>query len=147
MAMTELVEKTIRDAFPDVVVETSTDMDAVLNIRIDPDAIVPVCEKLRSLGFDYLADIFAIDRQNRIEVVYRLTALERNEKLVLRLDLNRDKPEVDSVTSIWKGANFLEREAYDLLGVVFKGHPDLRRILLPEDWEGHPLRKDYVIPD
>lgn len=145
--MTELIEKAIRDAFPDVVIETAADMDGVLNIKIDPSTIVPVCEKLHSLGFDYLADVFATDRQDRIEVVYRLTALERNEKLVLRIDLDRDKPEVDSVTSIWKGANFPEREAYDLLGVVFKGHPDLRRILLPEDWEGHPLRKDYVIPD
>jgi NADH-quinone oxidoreductase subunit C len=145
--MTELTEKAIRDAFPDAIIETATDMDGVLNIKIDPGAIVPVCETLRSLGFDYLADLFATDRQDRIEVVYRLTALERNEKLVLRIYLDRDKPEVDSVTSVWKGANFLEREAYDLLGVVFKGHPDLRRILLPEDWEGHPLRKDYVIPD
>jgi len=145
--MTELTEKAIRGAFPDAIIETATDMDGVLNIKIDPGAIVSVCETLRSLGFDYLADVFATDRQDRIEVVYRLTALERNEKLVLRIYLDRDKPEVDSVTSVWKGANFLEREAYDLLGVVFKGHPDLRRILLPEDWEGHPLRKDYVIPD
>lgn len=145
--MTELTEKAIRDAFPDAVIETAADMGGILNIKIDPGTTVPVCEMLRSLGFDYLADVFATDRQDRIEVVYRITALERNEKLVLRIDLDRDKPEVDSVTSVWKGANFPEREAYDLLGVVFKGHPDLRRILLPEDWEGHPLRKDYVIPD
>jgi NADH-quinone oxidoreductase subunit C len=80
-------------------------------------------------------------------VVYQLTALASNTKIALRVDLDRNKPEVESVTGIWKGANFQEREVYDLMGVVFTGHPDLRRILLPEDWEGHPLRKDYVIED
>ena len=73
--------------------------------------------------------------------------MNRNEKIALRLDLDRQKPEVDSIASIWKGANFQEREVYDLMGVIFTNHPYLRRILLPEDWEGYPLRKDYVIPD
>jgi len=63
------------------------------------------------------------------------------------VDLDRANPTIDSVSSVWKGAIFQEREVYDLMGVVFTGHPDLRRILLPEDWEGYPLRKDYVIPD
>ena len=99
------------------------------------------------MAFDYLADITAIDWRDRIEVVYQLTNLASNAKVALRVDLDRDKPELDSVTSVWKGADYQEREVYDLMGVVFKGHPDLRRILLPEDWEGYPLRKDYVIPD
>lgn len=145
--MTEQTEQTIRDTFPNAVIETAADMDGVLNMKINPGAILAVCEKLHSMGFDYLADVFATDRQDRMEVVYRLTALETNEKLMLRVDLDRERPEVDSVTPVWKGAEFSEREAYDLLGVVFRGHPDLRRILLPEDWEGFPLRKDYVIPD
>ena len=145
--MNELTEKAIRDAFPEAVLESAADMDGVLNMKIDPGALLAVCEKLHSMGFDYLADVFATDRQDRIEVVYRLTALATNEKLVLRVDLDREKPEVDSVTSVWKGAEFSEREAYDLLGVVFRGHPDPRRILLPDDWEGFPLRKDYVIED
>ena len=70
-----------------------------------------------------------------------------NARIVLRLDLDREKPEAESVTSVWKGAEWQEREVYDLMGVAFKGNPDLRRILLPDDWEGYPLRKDYVIPD
>lgn len=120
----------------------------VLIVRLEPGSLLPVCRKLsEELGFDYLADITAIDWQDRIEIVYRVTALERNEKAVLRVDLERDRPEIDSVTSVWKGADFQEREAYDLMGVVFRAHPDLRRILLPEEWEGYPLRKDYVIPD
>ncbi len=147
--MSEMIEKTIRDTFPEAVLE-STDIGGTLNIKLQPSSVLPVCEMLQSnsnMAFDYLADIAAIDWQDRIEVVYRLTALARNEKVVLRVDLDRDKPEVDSVTSVWKGADFQEREVYDLMGVTFTGHPDLRRILLPDDWEGHPLRKDYVIPD
>lgn len=147
--MSELVEKIIRDAFPDAVIET-TDVCGVLNIRIQPSALLQVCEALHdseNLGFDYLADITAIDWKNRIEVVYQLTALASNVRIALRVDLDENKPEVDSVTSVWKGANYQEREVYDLMGVVFKNHPDLRRILLPEGWDGHPLRKDYVIPD
>lgn len=144
--MSEPTETSIRDSFPDAVLETS-DVFGIPNVKIAPASLVGVCEMLKSQGFDYLADVTAIDWQDRIEVVYQLTALERNEKLALRLDLDRAKPEIDSVTSIWKGANYQEREVFDLMGVVFTGHPDLRRILLPEDWEGYPLRKDYVIPD
>jgi len=145
--MSELIEKSIRDSFPEAVIET-TDVFGVLNIKLDSKSLLPVCEMLHSQqGFDYLADITAIDWQDRIEVVYHLTAISSNTKIALRIDLDRTNPEADSLTSVWKGANYQEREVYDLMGVVFTGHPDLRRILLPEDWEGYPLRKDYVIPD
>ena len=147
--MSELIEKSIRDSFPDAVLET-TDVFGILNVKITPSSLLAICEKLRSdpgLAFDYLADVTAIDWQDRIEVIYQLTNLASNAKVALRVDLDRDKPELDSVTSVWKGADYQEREVFDLMGVVFAGHPDLRRILLPEDWEGYPLRKDYVIPD
>jgi NADH-quinone oxidoreductase subunit C len=147
--MSELIEKAIRDSFPDAVLETK-DVAGVLNVKIAASSLLPICEKLHSdpeLGFDYLADVTAIDWQDRIEVIYQLTSLAKNQKVALRVDLDRDRAEIDSLTSIWKGADYQEREVFDLMGVVFKGHPDLRRILLPEDWEGHPLRKDYVIPD
>ncbi len=147
--MSEFVEKSLRDAFPEAVVETK-DIFGILNIKIMPQFLLAVCEKLYSdpeLSFDYLADITAIDWQDRIEVVYQLKSLSSNINIALRVDLDRNNPEVDSVCSIWKGADFQERESYDLMGVIFKGHPNLKRILLPDDWEGHPLRKDYVIPD
>lgn len=144
--MSELIEKTIRDSFPNAVVE-SFDANGVLNLRLQSEAVRGVCEALKSQGFDYLADVAAVDWNDRIEVVYQLTALESNQKLALRVDLDRANPSVDSVTSVWQGANYQEREVFDLMGVQFVGHPDLRRILLPEDWEGFPLRKDYVIPD
>ena len=145
--MSEIVEKTIRDAFPDAVLE-STDIHGILNMKIRPSDLLAVCEMLQSkLAFDYLADITAIDWQDRVEVVYQLTALASNTRIALRVNLDYANLELDSVYSVWKGSELQEREAYDLMGVVFKGHPDLRRILLPDDWEGHPLRKNYVIPD
>lgn len=147
--MSELVEKALRDAFPDAVVETK-DVHGVTNIKISPSVLVKVCEMLKSnpeLKFNYLGDITAIDWEDRIEVVYNLVSIPEKRRVALRVDLDRDKPQIDSVTGVWKGAEFQEREAYDLMGVVFNNHPDLRRILLPGDWEGHPLRKDYVIPE
>ena len=145
--MSEFIEKAICDTFPDAVIET-TDVQGILNIKIDPAKLVGVSEMLHARhGFDYLADITAIDWKDRIEVVYQITALAENTRIALRVSLDHEKPRVETVTSVWKGANFQEREVYDLMGVVFKGHPDLRRILLPEEWEGYPLRKDYVIPD
>lgn len=143
------IEQTIRDSFPEAVLE-STETGGELTLKIDPKQLLAICKKLHSdaeLGFDYLADVTAIDWKDRFEAVYRMTNLATNAKIVLRLDLDHEKPEVDSVTSVWRGADYQEREVFDLMGVVFTGHPNLKRILLPEDWEGYPLRKDYVIPD
>jgi NADH-quinone oxidoreductase subunit C len=81
----------------------------------------------------------------RFEVVYHLHSVENNERLRLKCRLAGNAAEIDSVTSVWRSANWHEREVFDLFGIVFRGHPDLRRIMLPEDWEGHPLRKDYPV--
>lgn len=93
-----------------------------------------------------LRNLTGIDRpdQGVISVVYELFSYTHRHGAVLRVDADRRRPRVASVTGVWKAANWLEREVFDLLGVEFSGHPDLRRILLPEDWVGHPLRKDYV---
>lgn len=147
--MSEILEKTIRDRFPDDVIET-TELFGVLNVKIRKDSLLSICRILYdepSLGFDYLADITSIDWKDRIEIVYRFSNLATNSILALRADLDRQKPEIDSLCDIWMGANYQEREVYDLMGIVFNGHPELERILLPRDWEGYPLRKDYVIPD
>lgn len=96
--------------------------------------------------FDYLSSLTAVDRGDRLELVLHLRALATGERLTVKTELERERPEVASVTGIWKTANWHEREVYDLFGVVFRGHPKLRRILLTEDFEGHPLRKDYVDP-
>jgi NADH-quinone oxidoreductase subunit C len=95
---------------------------------------------------DYCSFVSAVDRpeQAQIEVVYHLFSTETHGELLLKVRLPRQHPRIASVTPIWPGANWHERETFDLFGVVFEGHPDLRRIMMTEDWQGHPLRKDYV---
>ena len=100
------------------------------------------------LRFTYLSDITATDQfpiEPRFELNYHLVSLERRERVRLKVRVSGDDPVVPSVTSVWPGANWHEREAFDLMGVRFEGHPDLTRILMPDDWEGHPLRKDYPV--
>jgi NADH/F420H2 dehydrogenase subunit C len=95
---------------------------------------------------DYCSFVSAVDRpgQGIFEVVYHLFSMDARHEVLLKVRVPRDDPHVPSVTGIWSGANWHERETYDLFGLVFEGHPDLRRIMMTEDWTGHPLRKDYV---
>ena len=120
-------------------------------IRVQPAAIVAVCAFLKAeseLAFDCLSNQSGVDypARNEIEVVYHLFSYRLRHACVLKVGVSRDNPELASVCGVWRTAIWQEREIFDLLGVVFVGHPDLRRILLPEDWVGHPLRKDYVEP-
>ncbi len=116
---------------------------------VKPEALLDVCRWLRDDGeaaFDLLLDVTAVDflgRAPRFEVVYHLLSLSRNERLRLKVPLEESAPQVPSLVPVWKGANWLERETWDMYGIVFQGHPDLRRIYLYEEFEGHPLRKDY----
>ena len=120
-----------------------------LTLEIAPDKIVGVCTFLkRQLNFVRLSTVTGVDRypaEPRFEVVYHLHSVERNERLRLKCRLPGANPEIDSVTVVWRGAGWYEREVFDLFGVRFRNHPDLRRIMLPEDWEGYPLRKDYGV--
>jgi len=118
-------------------------------LTVAPQAIVEVCRFLRddsSLKFKVLSDLTAVDwpKEEKIQVVYHLYSYEYKQQIVLKVDLPRDNPKILTSEGVWKVANWFEREVYDLLGVIFEGHSDLRRIMLPEDWVGHPLRKDYV---
>lgn len=101
------------------------------------------------LGFDFLSDITAVDywqkKEPRFEVVYQIAALKGGRRLRVRVPVPEDDAAVDSLTPLWKGANFLEREVWDLFGIRFIDHPDLRRVLLYEEFQGHPLRKDYPV--
>lgn len=147
--MSEIIESSIRNAFPDAVLESST-VDGVLTLKIDRARLPEICAHLKSsaeLAFDYPADITTVDWSDRLEMVYHLYSVSKKHKLTLKTDLDRENPVIGSVISVWKGADWQEREIFDLFGVKFEGHPDLRRILLPEEFEGYPLRKDYVIPE
>ena len=122
-----------------------------VSIRIEPARIVEICNFLRDdpeTSFNYLSDLTCVHYPMRheapLEVVYNLYSITRNERVRLKVSITESSG-VDSVTGVWPSANWMEREVYDLFGVNFKNHPDLRRILLPPDWEGHPLRKDYPL--
>jgi NADH-quinone oxidoreductase subunit C len=132
-------------------------IEEVIEFRGELTIVVPrahlrrTAEFLRSdaeLAFTYLSDVTGVDRfpvEPRFEVNYHLMSLARRERLRLKIRVGSEDPVVESVTSVWPTANWHEREVFDLFGVRFAGHPNLRRILMPEDWEGHPLRKDYPV--
>ncbi len=115
-----------------------------LQVTIDRDHLLAAATALRDeMGFHHCSLISGVDWKTRFSVVYHLTSWTAMTTVEITVDLPREDPSVDSISLLYGGANWHEREAYDLLGIVFKGHPDLRRVLLPEWWEGHPLRKDY----
>ena len=119
------------------------------NLKVDSAAIVEVCRNLRDdpeLIFHVLSDVTAVDlpKENKFQVVYHLYSYAKRHQIVLKVDLPREAARVSTMEGVWKAANWLEREVFDLFGIIFDSHSDLRRIMLPEDWVGHPLRKDYV---
>ncbi len=120
-----------------------------LTIEIAAPKIASVCGFLKyDQGFVRLSSVTGVDRypaEPRFEVVYHLHSIERNERLRLKCRLPGVDPVIESVTSVWRSANWYERETFDLFGIHFINHPDLRRIMMPENWEGHPLRKDYPV--
>jgi len=128
-------------------------IDGVIDpfIKIAPDRIRDVCVFLRDdekLLFDVLMCLTGMDYTGgKLGVVYHLHSMKWGHKIVLKTEVSAADPRVASVESIWKTANWHEREAFDLIGIVFEGHPDMRRILMPYDWQGHPLRKDYQVPE
>jgi NADH-quinone oxidoreductase subunit C len=115
-----------------------------VSVTADAARNFEICSALRDWGFEFLNCLTGIDFQDRFEVVYNISSLRSPAKVHLRATTAHDDPRVRSVVSVWPTANWHERETWDLLGIRFDGHPDHRRILLPEDWVGHPLRKDYV---
>ncbi|MCL4796448.1 MAG: NADH-quinone oxidoreductase subunit C [Bryobacteraceae bacterium] len=114
---------------------------------VDPSRIVDICRQLKEEHrFTRLSGVTVIDRhpmEPRFEVLYLLHSIERNERLKLKAALGGASPEIESVCGVWRGADWFEREAFDLFGVRFLNHPDLRRIMMPDNWEGHPLRRDF----
>jgi NADH-quinone oxidoreductase subunit C len=122
-----------------------------LTLWIDSIHLLDALNLLRTSSgtrFTVLADLTALDwfpSEPRFEVVYSLLSYERHERIRIKVKVNGADPYIESVTGLWAGASPFEREVFDLFGIRFQGHPDLRRILMPDDWEGHPLRKDYPV--
>ena len=122
-------------------------------IKVDPEVLIPVATALYAYGFNYLQCQGGYDTGPGGDLVsfYHLTKVsdnaDRPEEVRLKVFLPRDNPKVPSVYWIWKAADWQEREAYDMYGIIYEGHPNLKRILMPEDWVGWPLRKDYISPD
>jgi len=133
----------IEEHFPGSIVESSQQ-----SLVVDGEFLLPVATYLKTtpgLDFDYLTAITAVDYLDYFEVIYQLTSLQHNHSLVIKTRCyGRDNPTLPSVVSLWRGADFQEREIYDLMGISFEGHPNLKRIVLWEGFEGHPLRKDYL---
>jgi NADH-quinone oxidoreductase subunit C len=138
----------LKERFSDSIVEeNTTNRDPFLQVK--PESILPICRFVRQdprFKMDYLASISGVDYGKTLGIVYHLESIQQRHLLVLKADLPRENPRVDSVSSLWSGANWHEREAFDLVGIDFAGHPNLKRILCAEDWVGHPLRKDYEYP-
>jgi NADH-quinone oxidoreductase subunit C len=135
---------------PAAVKEVKFDRDE-MTIVIDRPAIRESCALLRDnpdFPFNYLSDVTGVDwlpSEPRFEVIYHLLSIPKKERVRLKVRLEGASPVIESVTSVWPGANYFEREVFDLFGIRFTGHPYLRRLLMPEDWEGYPLRKDYPV--
>jgi NADH-quinone oxidoreductase subunit C len=132
----------LKQYLPDSIVSIGLQKKKPIAI-IKKEYLLKVAAKVNEMGFDNLSLITGIDYRDRFEVVYNFLSYSKKQSLVLKVVLDHTSPEVPSLSSIWKVADWLERETYDLVGIKFSGHPNLKRILLPEGWIGHPLKKDY----
>lgn len=153
MKTSEEIFNALKEKFGDFVIELKSDQPTEPVIIVDPLQIDKICTFLFNepdFQFNSLMNLSGVDeiKENKLSVYYHLESTSIKHKILLKVTTDREKPEVTSVVEVWQGANWHEREAYDLLGINFLNHPDLRRILMPYDWEaGHPLRKDYENPE
>src|SRR5690606_28176832 len=143
----------VQVAMPDSLLEVKL-FRGETTLIIKPDDIAKVAQYLRDtpgLVYNFLSDISAVDyypdynRPERFGVAYHIYSMLYNRRLRLKVFVPEEAPEVPTVTSVWPGANWLEREIFDMMGINFSGHPDMRRLLMPQDWDGHPHRRDYPL--
>lgn len=150
METIEIYEK-LKRVFEDGLGEFKSDVPTYPFFFVNAEKINAISLFLRdeeSLQFDNLSCLSGLDYdKDNLAVVYHLYSYVHHHKLVIKVIIPKSNPVLPTVSDVWAAADWHEREAYDLVGMTFSGHPDLRRILLPEDWEGHPLRKDYKVPE
>lgn len=143
----EALSETLKARFTEGLAELETPFE-IPQFRVEPRILLDVARFLRESGFDMLLDVGGVDylpRSPRFEVVYHFLSLKTKARVRLRCSPPDENPEVPSLSGLWPAAEAAEREVFDLFGVRFAGHPNLTRILMPSDWEGHPLRKDYPL--
>ncbi|MFQ6001620.1 MAG: NADH-quinone oxidoreductase subunit C [Anaerolineae bacterium] len=140
----EVYERLVEE-LPEAPLEYLEGKDPAISVKADD--LFEVAHHLKEKqGYDYLSAVTGVDYPDRFQVIYHLYSMKEGKgPLILKVSASKDEPELPSVTPFWPGANFQEREVYDLMGIRFTGHPDLKRILLWEGYEGHPLRKDFPI--
>lgn len=141
----------LKERFPEEVLDVR-EFRGQVSVTVRKGRILEICRFLHDdpeISLDYLRDLCGVDylgkKENRFEVVYQLYSVHHRHALRLKAEVPERDARIDSVMPIWVGVNWHERECYDMFGITFSGHPDLRRVLLPEDWEGYPLRKDYPV--
>jgi NADH-quinone oxidoreductase subunit C len=144
----ELLAQELREAEGEDAVLETTFFRGRGTLEIEPTHVRALLERLRAAGYAFLASVHGVDyypHEPRLGVHYELLDMGRVDRVTVKLRVATDTPEVESVTAAWPTADHQEREIYDMFGVVFRGHPDLRRILMPEDYEGHPQRRDFPV--
>ncbi len=143
----EDIKKILTEKFPDKLKEVKI-LGFEPTFVVEKDSLLDVCrfvKESKELSFDLVSCMSGADYPDRFEMVYLLFSLSHKHKMSLKVQLPKDNPEIESATAVWNGANWYERETAELFGIKFKNHPDLRPLLLPEDWsEGYPLRKDWT---
>jgi NADH-quinone oxidoreductase subunit C len=143
----ELIAQDLREAREGSVLDTVYFRDRA-TLVVEPGEVREALGLLRERGYRFLSSVHGVDylpEEPRLGVLYELIDMDRVDRITVKLRVSTEEPEVDSVVDMWPGADHQEREVYDMFGVVFRGHPDLRRILMPEDYEGHPQRRDFPI--
>lgn len=139
----EQVKSKISEAFPAAVKFESKAKPRRLFMTADKESLFNLCKFMKDqLGFDHCSMVGGVDRCDRMQVVYHISSFSNNITAEIVVDIPRDNPEIDAITPLWGGANWHEREAYDMFGIIFKGHPKLERLLLPADYTFFPMRKD-----
>lgn len=149
MEIDEIYNK-LKEKFSDEILDLVINLPSDPFINVLPEKLFDICVELRDnpdFDFDYLMCLSGVDLIENLQVVYHLYSLNKKHKVVLKVTVPKDNPKVPSIERIWRSADWHEREAYDLFGIIFEGHHNLIRILLPYDWEGYPLRKDYKEPE
>ena len=145
------ISEKLKTQFSDRILEVKAEGVPDPFVKVAAAAVADISKFVRvepELRFDYLMCLSGVDLgKNLLGVVYNLSSMTHHHKITIKVEVPAENPVVPTVSEIWPTANWHEREAFDLFGIRFSGHPDLRRILLPEDWDGHPLRKDYKVPE